>query len=178
MVLNQNLSPVSKSLRKSLSQPEENRPHRLAVRKAEGLSACGERREPDGVAVPVQLRAGPAGDCAPAFLEDCQRNLKKLYDNLPGKKRLAFETVRDWERQMETEEVPPRSVNSCLSALNNLFEYLGRRDFRTHDFAEEQKVLQPELTWAEYLRLLRAVRALEKERVYFFKVPGGKELRI
>lgn len=39
----------------------KNRPHRPAVRKADGLSARGERGQPDGVAVPVRLRAGDGG---------------------------------------------------------------------------------------------------------------------
>ena len=115
----------------------------------------------------------------PASLEAYRRNLKKLYDSLPGEKRLTAETGRVWKRQMEAQGVAPRSVNSRLSALNSLCEYLGRREFQIHDFLREEAVLQPELTRAEYLRLLQAARALEKERVYLLvKVLGGAGLRI
>lgn len=115
----------------------------------------------------------------PASLEAYRRNLKKLYDSLPGEKRLTAETGRVWKRQMEAQGVAPRSVNSRLSALNSLCEYLGRREFQIHDFLREETVLQPELTRAEYLRLLQAARALEKERVYLLvKVLGGAGLRI
>ena len=130
-----------------------------------------------------------------ASLEAYRRNLKKLYDSLPGEKRLTAETGRVWKRQMEAQGIAPRSVNSRLSALNSLCEYLGRREFQIHDFLREEAVLhreyqlanqlkletelQPELTRAEYLRLLQAARALEKERVYLLvKVLGGAGLRI
>lgn len=55
MAFNQNPSSALESRRESLSQPEENRPHRPALRKADGLCARGERRQPDGVAVPMRL---------------------------------------------------------------------------------------------------------------------------
>lgn len=116
---------------------------------------------------------------SPASLEAYRRNLKKLYDSLPEEKRLTVETGQIWKRQMEALGVSPRSVNSCLSALNSLCEYLGRREFQTHDFLAEAEVLQPELTRAEYLRLLQAARSLERERVYLLiKVLGGAGLRI
>ena len=112
-------------------------------------------------------------------LEVYRRNLKKLYDCLPEGKRLTAETGGAWKEQMEAQGVSPRSVNSCLSALNSLCEYLGCRDFQNHDFLEGPGVLQPELTRAEYLRLLQAARALERERVYLLiKVLGGAGLRI
>ena len=102
----------------------------------------------------------------PASLEAYRRNLKKLYDSLPGEKRLTAETGRVWKRQMEAQGVAPRSVNSRLSALNSLCEYLGRREFQIHDFLREEAVLQPELTRAEDLRLLMDMmyRVLREDR--------------
>ncbi len=116
---------------------------------------------------------------APASLEAYRRNLAKLLEFLPEEKRLTAETGRAWKAQMESQGISPRSVNSRLSALSSLCEYLGRREFQTHDFAQEEEVLQPELTRAEYLRLRQAARALDKERVYLLiKVLGGAGLRI
>ena len=115
----------------------------------------------------------------PASLEAYRRNLRKLYNELPEGKRLTAETGPQWRERMEAEGVSPRSVNSRLSALNSLCEYLGCRDFQIHDFLEGPEVLQPELTRAEYLRLLQAARTLGKERVYLLtKVLGGAGLRI
>lgn len=114
-----------------------------------------------------------------ASLEAYRRNLKKLCDYLPEEKRLTAETGRAWRDWMEAQGVSPRSINSRLSALNSLCAYLGHREFQFHDFAEGQEVFQPELTRAEYLRLLQAARRLEKERVYLLiKVLGGAGLRI
>lgn len=116
---------------------------------------------------------------SPASLEAYRRNLKKLYDELPEGKLLTAGTGRLWRERMEARGVSPRSVNSRLSALNSLCEYLGCRDFQIHDFLEGPEVLQPELTRAEYLRLLQAARTLGKERVYLLtKVLGGAGLRI
>lgn len=58
-----------------------------------------------------------------------------------------------------------RTVNSRVSAVNSFLEYLGRRDLQVLSL-EKPEDTQPELTRAEYLRLLSAARALEKERVY------------
>ena len=94
----------------------------------------------------------------PASLEAYRRNLTKLLEFLPEGKSLTVETGRVWRAQMEMDGVTPRSVNSRLSALNSLCEYLGRREFQTRDFMREEAVLQPELTRAEDLRLLQAAR--------------------
>ena len=115
----------------------------------------------------------------PASLEAYRRSLTKLLEFLPEGKGLTAETGRAWRGRMELDGVSPRSVNSRLSALNSLCAYLGRREFQTHDFMREESVLQPELTRAEYLRLLQAARDLEKERVYLLaKALGGAGLRI
>ena len=135
------------------------------------------------ILTPEAIEAFLAGQArrgiASASLEAYRRNLTKLLEFLPEGKRLTAETGRMWRAQMEAEGLSPRSVNSCLSELNSLCEYLGRRDFQTHDFVQEEEVLQPELTRAEYLRLLQAARTLDKERVYLLiKVLGGAGLRI
>ncbi len=115
----------------------------------------------------------------PTSLEAYRRNLTKLLEFLPEEKSLTVETGRVWRAQMEMDGVTPRSVNSRLSALNSLCEYLGRREFQIRDFMREEAVLQPELTRAEDLRLLQAARTLEKERVYLLvKMLGGAGLRI
>lgn len=115
----------------------------------------------------------------PASLEAYRWNLKKLYDCLPEEKRLTPETGRMWKERMEAQGVSPRSVNSRLSTLNSLCDFLGRREFQIYDFLKEQEIVQPELTRTEYLRLLQAAKTQEKEKVYLLvKVLGGAGLRI
>lgn len=116
---------------------------------------------------------------APGSLAAYRRNLLKLYSLLPDGKRLTAGTAARWRARMQAEGVPPRSVNARLSALNSLCGYLGRREFQSGDFLDGPEIVQPELTRSEYLRLLGAAKALEKERTYFLiKVLGGVGLRV
>lgn len=116
---------------------------------------------------------------APGSLAAYRRNLLKLYSLLPDGKRLTAGTAAQWRARMQAEGVPPRSVNARLSALNSLCGYLGRREFQSCDFLDGPEIIQPELTRSEYLRLLGAAKALEKERTYFLiKVLGGVGLRV
>lgn len=115
----------------------------------------------------------------PASLEAYRRNLTKLYDYLPGDKRLTRATGKEWKAWMESQGTAPRSVNACLSALNSLSIFLGRREFQTNEFLEGPKIIQPELTRAEYLRLLQAAKLLEKEKTYLLiKAMGGAGFRV
>ena len=51
-------------------------------------------------------------------------------------------------------------------AVNGLLAHMDRRDLQLVDRLELQPEVQPELTRAEYLRLLGAARALDRERTY------------
>lgn len=116
---------------------------------------------------------------SPACITAYRRNLGKLFDFLPPDKRITADTAGQWRAQMLESGVAPRSVNTRLSALNSLCDYLGHREFQGCDFLEGPEVLQPELSRDEYLRLLKAAKILEKEWTYFIiKVLGGVGLRI
>lgn len=63
----------------------------------------------------------------------------------------------------------PRSVNATLAALNSLFAFLGRHDCRVRSVRLQRQVYCPEereLTRAEYLRLCRAAKEKQNERLY------------
>lgn len=63
----------------------------------------------------------------------------------------------------------PRSVNATLAALNSLFAFLGRHDCRVRSVRWQRQVYCPEereLTRAEYLRLCRAAKEKQNERLY------------
>ena len=49
---------------------------------------------------------------------------------------------------------------------DRLLAHMDRRDLQLVDRLELRPEIQPELTWAEYLRLLGAARALDRERTY------------
>lgn len=116
---------------------------------------------------------------SPAGIDAYRRNLFKLYDELPGDKRITADTAAAWRSRMVADGVTPRSVNTRMSALNSFCDYLGHRELQNHDFVDEPEANTPELTRSEYLRLLSAAKHMEKERLYFIiKTLGGVGLRI
>lgn len=131
-------------------------------------------------------------DVMEAFLSDClnrglssasleayRRNLLKLYNFLPEDKHITAGTAPEWAAWMEAQGVAPRSVNSRISLLNSISDYMGRRDFQFYGFGEIPEVVQPELTRVEYIRLLQTAKILNKEREYLLvKVMGGAGFRI
>lgn len=131
-------------------------------------------------------------DVMEAFLENClnkgfsatsletyRRNLTKLYNYLPEDKHITASTGQEWAVWMKDQGVAPRSINARISLLNSISDYMGRRDFQFFGFGEMPEIIQPELTRAEYIRLLQAAKVLDKEREYLLvKVMGGGGFRI
>ena len=66
-------------------------------------------------------------------------------------------------------EYAPRSVNSIISSLNSLFDYLGWHDCRVKTLKIQKQIFADrdrELTEAEYDRLLGAAKSKKNERLY------------
>lgn len=64
----------------------------------------------------------------------------------------------------------PRSVNSILSSLNSLFDYLGWHDCKVKTLKIQKQIFadkDKELTKAEYTRLLKAAKNKKNERLYY-----------
>lgn len=94
-----------------------------------------------------------------------EAKLKALVAYLPPSGYLMRGSLLDW-RETLLQSYSPRTVNTCLSAANGLLEYLDRRDLQLLGQLETGEELLPELTRAEYLRLLQAAKALGRERTY------------
>ena len=92
--------------------------------------------------------------------------LEALYAGLPPDKRISPGTLAAWQETLLAQGYSPGTVNTHLSAANGLLDYLGRRDLQLVGQLEPEPAVRPELTRAEYLRLLQAARSLEKERTY------------
>lgn len=92
--------------------------------------------------------------------------LKTFYDYLPPDKQIVLNTLETWRQALLAEGYAPATVNTNISAANGLLDYLGRRDLQLTGQLETETAPQSELTRTEYLRLLSAARALEKERTY------------
>ena len=102
---------------------------------------------------------------AAGTLETYRRNLYALFAFLPADKTIHADTLALWRQAQLAEGYSPRTVNARMSTINGLISFLGRRDLQ---YVETLKVadIQPELTRAEYLRLLTTARALDQERLY------------
>ena len=115
----------------------------------------------------------------PGTLISYRHNLLRLYDALPDHKTLLPGDLDRLQREWLAEGYSPRTINSCMSAANGLLDFLDRRDLQSRNKLSVGPERQPELTRAEYLRLLSAARALGKERLYLLvKLFGCTELSV
>ena len=92
--------------------------------------------------------------------------LKAFYDYLPPDKQVSRDTLEAWRQALLAEGYAPATVNTHVSAVNGLLEFLDRRDLQLIGQLQAAPEPQPELSRTEYLRLLSAARTLEKERTY------------
>lgn len=99
-------------------------------------------------------------------MERYRQNLKIFYEALPEDKCVDRYTLVKWRNELLQRGYAVRSVNVYVSTANSLLAYLGFRELQLPQQIEPEKLLQPELTRAEYLTLLQAARAEQKERVY------------
>ncbi len=92
--------------------------------------------------------------------------LNRFYTDLPDDKTIYSNTITNWRELMLTEEYAPRTINVTISAVNRLLDYLGRRDLQNMNRAESKESESPELSRAEYLRMLSTAKNLGKEKAY------------
>lgn len=112
-------------------------------------------------------------------LEAYQRILQGLYDYLSEEKAITESTGESWRRWLlEQQKLSQRTVNTHLSVFNSFLQYLGRRQWQMGDFFRSIETVQPELTRAEYLRMLSAAKRTEREKSYLIiKTLGGAGVR-
>ena len=108
-----------------------------------------------------------------------QRGLKRLYEELPEDKTIRHGTLERWQESLIRQGYAPSSINSFLSSGNSFVEFAGHREYQLVERLERGENPQPELTRAEYLRLLQTARALGKEKVYLLiKLFGSTSLTV
>lgn len=108
-----------------------------------------------------------------------RRDLYRLYGFLSPGGSLESGLLERWREAQLEEGYGPGTVNTCISAANSLFDYLGRRDLQIAPMRLSGGGGQPELTRAEYLRLLQTARLLKKERLYLLvKVFGSVGIQV
>ena len=113
-------------------------------------------------------------------LDNYRRSLTALYAWLAEDKRLSRATGPEWRRWLlKKRGISERTVNTQMSVLNSFFRFLGHRDWQVDEFIREMNDVQPELSRAEYLRLLSAARQMGKEKSYLLiKTMGGAGVRV
>lgn len=112
-------------------------------------------------------------------VQSYRRILTELYRYLPEEKNIGEGTGQEWKAHLEEIGLQPATVNTYMSVWNSFLRYLGRREWQLEDFNREQENVQPELSRAEYLRLLSAAKHLGKEKSYLLiKTLGGAGMRI
>ena len=113
-------------------------------------------------------------------LDNYNRILISIYQWLPKDKILDETTgtkCRKW--LLEEKGFCHRTVNARMSVLNTFLRYLGHRDWQVDEFVRVSGDVQPELTRAEYLRLLSAAKHIGKEKTYLLiKTMGGAGVRV
>jgi len=99
-------------------------------------------------------------------LEGYRRGLRRLYDDLPEDKTIRRGTLERWRESLLERGYAPSTVNGFLSVGNAYLDFAGHREYQAAGQIKVGDEPQPELTRAEYLRLLQTARALGKEKVY------------
>lgn len=99
-------------------------------------------------------------------IDGYRHNLKLLYDFLPADKCIRAGTLLQWRAALVEQGYSPRTANARISAVNSYLAYYNRRDLQVIRQLAFEEYLQPEMTRAEYLRLLQTAREQNKERLY------------
>ena len=114
-----------------------------------------------------------------AFLASCEaegrvegtlqwyrRGLRYLYEALPEDKTIRRDTLERWREDLVEKGYAPSTINSFLSVSNAYLDFVGHREYQLAGQLKPETEIQPELTRAEYLRLLQTARSLGRERAY------------
>ncbi|MCD7864621.1 MAG: site-specific integrase [Clostridiales bacterium] len=99
-------------------------------------------------------------------IQSYRHNLFRLCQFLSEDRKIYRETLDTIRKEMLTKGYAASTVNSFTSSVNGFLEFCGCRDYQVFETLKREKDVQPELTRAEYLRLLSAARMLGRERVY------------
>lgn len=112
------------------------------------------------------LEAMEERGCVTGTLDWYRRGLNRLYQTLPEDKCIQRDTLAQWKESLLHEGYAPRTINIFLVAADGYLEEEGAREYQIATRLKPQDTLQPEMSRAEYVRLLQSAKAFGKERVY------------
>jgi len=134
-----------------------NQPHSASAKV--GIPLTPEKI--DGFLSTLQKRG-----CVQGTMEWYRRGLNRLYQTLPEEKLIYRDTLNEWKETLLSEGYAPRTINIFLVAADGYLEEAGAREYQAATRLKPKNELRPELSRAEYLRLLQTAKALDRERVY------------
>ncbi len=106
-----------------------------------------------------------ADGCQEGTLQSYQHSLQDLLDFLPEGKVVTKKVLSDWREALKNSGYSDNTINTRLVAVNGLLRYCGAKNLCMPIIKPRQDI-EPELTRAELLRLLSAVREMGREREY------------
>lgn len=139
---------VQKNIPKPLSR-EAQRPFRLTQIHIHGFIA----------------QATQAGKSA-STIRKYRADLNRFYDFLNDDKWIYPDSLPRWRQYLISCGYAGRSVNSCVVAVNCLYEFLGCWEWKVFDWEKLPEPEGPELTRQEYLQLLAEARRQEDIQLY------------
>jgi len=93
-------------------------------------------------------------------------DISRFHQFLPKDKRVARDALARWREHLLQDGYSARTINSSVSSVNSLLDYLGRRDWQSREWVEVRESAGPELTREEYLRLLEEAKRQEDIQIY------------
>lgn len=78
-----------------------------------------------------------------------------------GSSSITKEAVKEYKRNLQDKGYAVRSINSMISSLNSMFEFLGWSDCKVKLIKQQKEIYcasEKELTRAEYMRLIDAAK--------------------
>ena len=105
--------------------------------------------------------------CKKETVKTYRRGLIRFYEMLPENKMLRRDTLEKWRNELRLAGYMPRTINLLFSSVNGFLAFLGLWEFQytPPDYRFDNDI-QPEISRAEYLRLLTAAKNLGKLQTY------------
>ncbi len=130
------------------------------IKKSRGSFALTKKQ------IDVFLRELKKAERSSATIETYRQNLIAFYAFLSPDKQIDASSLPAWRDYLLEMNYSHRSVNSKISAVNSLYNYLGKRDWQITTIQKVQSEEGPELSREEYLRLLREAKRQENSKLY------------
>ncbi len=96
-----------------------------------------------------------------------RHSMEELYEYLPPDKEIHSDTLKEWKKYLKECGYSDSTINIRITAANVFLRFCGREELAAaHEHIVPDEAM-PEMTRAEYLNFLAAVREMGAARYYF-----------